>query len=88
MTEDRLVIGATGRRILGHWKEHRPKMYRALKKSGHLDKVALNAQERHLDLKMEALDQGLAPDQADEIARQVWMFPTEEDQPNLLLPTT
>ena len=52
-----------------HWKKHRPKMVAHLQARGLLEKALELAQERALDVMVEAhCDRGLSHDQAWEIA--------------------
>lgn len=62
-----------------HWKEHRPKLYRSLKKSGTLEERVENAARFTLNafnLEKGRLEKtGLSPNQASEIA---WELVKEE----------
>ncbi len=62
-----------------HWKEHRPKLYRSLKKSGELEERVENAARLTLDaftLEKDRLEKtGMNPSQAIEIA---WELVSEE----------
>lgn len=69
---------------LKHWKEHRPKMYRELKKNGRLLKAAYAAQELTADSLGTLLEAGVPYFQAWEMVRENWIYlPTERDQPSL-----
>jgi hypothetical protein len=65
-----------------HWKEHRPKLYRNLKKSGDLEKRVENAARLTLDAfnleKDRLVNTGMSPSQASEIAwelvREEWIL--------------
>jgi hypothetical protein len=70
-----------------HWKEHRPKLYRNLKKSGKLEQRVENAARLTLDafnLEKDRLEKtGMIPSQASEIAwelvREEWIFLRSEE---------
>ena len=70
-----------------HWKEHRPKLYRTLKKSGELEKKIENAARLTLDafnLEKGRLEKtGMSPSQASEIAwelvREEWILLRSEE---------
>jgi hypothetical protein len=69
--------------ILAHWRRHRPKMCREMESTGSLlDRVRGAAKER---ARLEALgsDPRLGEDGARELAREVWCFPDERDEPVL-----
>jgi hypothetical protein len=78
-----------------HWKEHRPKLFRELQKSGYLDEALTNAAQNTLDayqnLKAKLLKSGDTECQAQEIAwemvRQEWLLRPSEEQPDLETPT-
>jgi len=75
-------LGSLGLQIKAHWKQHRPKMYAGLEKSGHLQESVYQAQEQTSDLMDDLLDKGLDYNQAWELAREEWAFlPSEEDEP-------
>ena len=65
-----------------HWKQHRPKLYRSLKRSGTLEERAENAARFTLDafsLEKGRLEKtGLTPNQASDIAwelvREEWIL--------------
>lgn len=70
-----------------HWKKHRPKLYRNLKKSGELEKRAENAAKFTLNAfnleKEKLLKKGWRPQEAGqtawELVREEWiLLPSEE----------
>ena len=73
-------LGSLGLQIKAHWKQHHPKMYAGLEKSGHLQESVYQAQERTSDLMDSLMGQGMKHEQAWELAREEWAFlPSEED---------
>lgn len=79
------TLSPLGDRIARHWRQHRPKMTKALEENGQFQKSVWAAQELTKDLLYELMVvKKLAPDQAREIAMQEWaLLPTEEDQPTI-----
>ena len=72
-----------GVKIRDHLKEHRPRLAKELEKAGTLDQTSASLQDQADVAYDEARNSGLAPDQAREVARDVWAFPDEEDAPDL-----
>lgn len=71
-------------KIQVHWKRFRPKMYQGLEKSGKLEKALKNADELTKEAYGQAIEQGLAPDQARELTREQWAYlPDEQEMPEL-----
>ena len=67
-----------------HWKEHRPKMYRALKKSGKLISALKEAQKRTSDEMCDLIQKGFQEHEAWEIVGQNYvLLPSEDDMPHL-----
>ena len=67
-----------------HWKEYRPKMYKALEERGTLKKHLNSAVERTGNEYCQAIEDGLEPQEAWEIVRENYLFlPSEEDMPSL-----
>ena len=70
-----------------HWREYLPSRYRQLKQAGKLEQAlrdAADATERELtSLK----DQGFDHEQAWEMARNLYLFPQGEPDPDLKKPT-
>lgn len=64
---------------IDHWKEFLPRMYAELKASGQLNKEALSAAEKTLDEQARLIEQGLPPEAAWEIVRELHLFRPEED---------
>jgi hypothetical protein len=74
--------GGLGLKIKHHWKKYRPRMYRELEKSGHLEESLSLAEHLTGEAYSELRDQGLDYQQAWESVREEWAFlPSEEDQP-------
>lgn len=78
--------------VRNHWKEHRPKLYRELGKSGelesHLDGKIKRVLEQKELIKKQLVEQSdYTPDQAErsawELVREDLFLPSEEDVPNL-----
>ena len=75
-------LGLLGLQVRDHWKEFRPRTYRALQKSGDLDRSLYEAQEKTLDLMDQLLKGGLQYHQAWERASREYAFlPEEEPEP-------
>ena len=72
-----------GVKLRDHLKEHRPRLAEELEKAGTLDQTSASLQDQADVAYDEARNSGLAPDQAREVARDVWAFPDEEDAPDL-----
>ncbi len=68
-----------GHKIRHHLKEHRPTLASQLEEAGTLDQTSASLQDLADVAYDEARNSGLAPDQARELARDVWAFPDEED---------
>lgn len=79
-----MALNSLGVQIEKHWRAHRPRMVQALEASGQLATALETAQDLTLTAEAEAIQQGMAPDQARERFRQEWAFlPSEEDVPDL-----
>ncbi len=72
-----------GAKIRSHLKEHRPTLAKQLEEAGTLDQTSASLQDQADLAYDDARNSGLSPDQAREIARDVWAFPDEEDAPDL-----
>ena len=70
-----------------HWKEHRPRMYRALKKSGGLEKSLDLAVDLTSEAFAEAVQAGADPNQAWEALREEWAYLPAENQVRELEPS-
>lgn len=68
------------RTINRHWAAHRPEMYRELQAIGQLEAAIADAENRACDVESQALQNGLSPDQARELARQEWCLTAENDE--------
>jgi hypothetical protein len=69
--------------IARHWREHRPKMSRELEEAGMFRQSVKRAADRYTDVLVQCVQKGLDPNQAEELAREEWMYPSEEDMPVL-----
>jgi hypothetical protein len=68
--------------ILDHWNQFAPNMVKQLDRQGNLRK-RLESVADHANLAYnQGLDGGLAPDQARELTREIWMAPLS-DSPDL-----
>ena len=77
-------LGAYADMANDHWKEHRPKMYRALKKSGKLISALKEAQKRTSDEMCDLIQKGLQEHEAWEIVGPRYvLLPSEDDVPHL-----
>ena len=84
MADHRYPLGSLGLQIKAHWKEHRPKMFKALEQAGQLEASVHAAQELTADALSDLLDQGLPYNQAWELVREEWAFlPSEDNVPVL-----
>ena len=67
-----------------HWREHRPKMYAELKRSGELKEAIKAADEQTSEAVLQLVAEGLDFWKAWEMMREDWaLLPSEEDQPEL-----
>ncbi len=64
-----------GRRILRHWREFRPAYVKSLRRRSQLYQTAEQAAIDHAQLFSQALSDGFAYDQAQELAREGWIHP-------------
>jgi hypothetical protein len=72
------------RAVANHLKEHRPKMYQELVRTGQLEATVRRMWEEHTDLLHElTVNRKLPYDQAMELARETAFPPSEKDQPRL-----
>jgi hypothetical protein len=77
-------LNSLGRQIERHWREHRPKMVRDLERTGHLEQALEAAENLTICAEIEAIRNGMTPDQARERFRAEWAFlRDEEDVPVL-----
>ncbi len=67
-----------GDRIKAHLKEHRPTLAKQLEAAETLDQTSASLQDLADVAYDEARNSGLSPDQAREVARDVWALPDEE----------
>lgn len=83
-SDEYAMLNSLGIQIERHWREHRPKMVKALDASGHLSQALHAAQNLTLTAEAHAMQAGMTPDQARERFREEWAFlPAEEDVPDL-----
>jgi hypothetical protein len=61
------IVTRFGRMYLENAKKFLPSMYLQMKSAGTLNEMAYKAQERAKEVKAELVEQGLNPDQAEEI---------------------
>lgn len=72
------------RAIDHHWRQHRPKMWKALQQSGQLLQALEVAASRTAQAEASLIQQGVPPHQAQERFREEWAFlPSEADVPEL-----
>ena len=76
-------LNSLGWKIHDHLKEHRPKMFQALKVEGRLKQTVEVMQNQANNQMMSLEDGGLKPHEAWEIVKDSVLLPTEEDVPNL-----
>jgi hypothetical protein len=70
-------------KVADHLKEHRPRMYAELVKSGRLEATAKRMWSEYTDQYADLIEKGLAPNQAEELSRELAFPPSESDQPHL-----
>lgn len=76
-------LNSLGWQIHDHLKQYRPKMFRALKDEGRLNRYVLD-QQTQADARLTFLEQqGMYPHEAMEMIRDQIFPPSEEDVPNL-----
>ena len=69
---------------LSHWKEHRPKMFKALLEAGTLAHHVMAAGQRTADAIRDLIAKGVEPWRAEELMREEWvLLPDEKDVPLL-----
>ncbi len=78
--------GQLGIQIRAHWQKYRPGMTRELEQAGTLDAAIHTAEALTVSAYQQALDAGLAPDQARELVREEWAFLPDEDDVTQLVP--
>jgi hypothetical protein len=87
MLERRLAMKPLGRFAQiahDHLREHRPRMYRELKKEGRLREFVEGQAEQYGQMVADLVGQGVAHDAAHEEAALLYLYlPTEEDVPRL-----
>lgn len=76
-------FNSLGWKIHDHLKQHRPKMFQALKKEGTLKQYVLDQQQQADDRLTFLEHQGMYPHEAMEMIRDQIFPPSEEDAPNL-----
>ncbi len=77
-------LGAYADMANDHWKEHRPKMYQALKKSHELIPALKAAQKRTSDEMCDLIQKGFQEHEAWEIVKENYvLLPSEYDMPHL-----
>ena len=76
--------GPYGNLAKSEWKRLRPKMYRALVKSGQLDSALEDAQKNTSDMIIDLVLKGMQVHEAKEVVMPMFVSPmSEDDQPNL-----
>lgn len=66
---------------VNHWKEHQPKRYAELRRSGRLQAEALAAARMTADEMRRLQDSGASHEEAWEATRELHLFPPEEPNP-------
>jgi hypothetical protein len=80
-------INGLGLKIQHHLEQHRPKLYRSLQESGKLKAYVLQ-QQNEAEAELDSLEEsGLRPDEAMERIQSQIFPPSEEDLPNLNVPS-
>ena len=64
--------------LLKQWRESNPQLVKDLEKSGDLNQSLDAALNRELDVYAQAIEKGLNPDQARELAREELDLPTAQ----------
>jgi hypothetical protein len=78
-----MSLGNLGWKIHAHLKQHRPKMFRELKKQGKLNQYLKSLENRASGQLISLEESGLAPFEAWEIVSRDVLLPSEEDVPNV-----
>lgn len=65
-------------KILEHWEQFSPQMVKDLQQRGELEQTLKSVDDQTTRVYADCLEAGLAPDQADELTRDIWMEPTPE----------
>ena len=79
-----MALNSLGIQIEAHWREFRPKMVKALERTGQLQAALEAAEEQTLTAECLAVQAGMTPDMARERFREEWAFlPSEADVPDL-----
>jgi hypothetical protein len=82
--EDERYRGNLGQQIKAHWEKYRPRTWREFDQAAALDEAVHLAEALTVAAYDQAIDAGLAPDQARELVREEWAFlPDEEDMRRL-----
>jgi hypothetical protein len=76
-------LNSLGWKIHDHLKQHRPKMFQALKQEGRLNQYVYDQQNQANDRLTAMENQGLFQHEAMELIRDLIFPPTEEDVPTL-----
>jgi hypothetical protein len=76
-------LDSLGWKIHDHLKEHRPKMFKELKKQGTLNQYVKSLEDRASGQLVSLEQHGLFPHEAWEIVKDQVLLPTEEDAPTL-----
>jgi hypothetical protein len=80
-TEEKFVIDGLGMQIEEHWREHRPRTYRALMEAGQLRQAVYEAQERTGQALSRLIEAGVDYEKAWEAIREEWAFlPAEPEK--------
>ena len=78
------TVGHYGILANDHWREHRPRLYSELQRSGTLTKVLAETNEAASDMIIRLIHKGLYEHEAFEIVSRQYIFlPDEDDMPNL-----
>jgi hypothetical protein len=77
-----MSLSPKGKQLLKHWEESNPHLVNELRKSGKLEQALKHHLNRELDVYAQAIENGLNPDQARELAEEELhprVAPTFED---------
>ncbi len=73
------ILGSLGLKLKRHWETHCPRMVAELKANGTLDERLAETELAMLNQEATLIQQGLAPDQAREMTREIGFLPEEDD---------
>ena len=72
-------MGALELQLKRHWAEHLPKMYAELEANGTLDSRLKETADQMREQETTMLRQGINPDQAREMTREIGFLPGEDN---------